>query len=91
MNFSNPVVIDKIEIKFQGGFCSSHAKLEAYIPDEKSFVNVFEFYPEDINSTQVTKNQAIAYFIFNIIILFFLLELCNKANKSTKRLLPYSF
>lgn len=61
VNFPKPVRISKLEFKFQGGFCCSQASLQIFDSSnksEQSFKNLFEFYPKDINSTQV-------FFFFN--------------------------
>jgi hypothetical protein len=60
INFSKPVVINKIEIKFQGGFCSSIFQLESIDRDDTnkivSYNKIIDFYPEDVNSSQVYKS-----------------------------------
>ncbi|CAF1110863.1 unnamed protein product, partial [Brachionus calyciflorus] len=55
VNFNKPVAIKKIEFKFQGGFCASHAQLEytKQGDDDKKFLKLMDFYPQDINSDQV--------------------------------------
>lgn len=57
VNFGKPVKISKIELKFQGGFCSAQVLLERLDStksiEQQSFDKVFEFYPKDANSSQV--------------------------------------
>lgn len=53
LNFKECVQIKRIEIKFQGGFCCSQARLEVLDENKKNYVKVFEFYPLDNNSNQV--------------------------------------
>jgi hypothetical protein len=61
INFANPVRVNRVELKFQGGFCSSQFVLEKLNQNniEKSaFEKISEFYPEDINSTQVNLRNS---------------------------------
>ena len=53
INFKERVKIKRIEIKFQGGFCSSQAKLEVLDENKKNYISLFDFYPLDNNSNQV--------------------------------------
>ena len=56
INFKDIVNIKRIEIKFQGGFCSSQARLEVIDESDsnkKRFKNIFQFFPQDNNSSQV--------------------------------------
>lgn len=56
VSFPGSVKIDRVEIKFQGGFASSQVEFEAMRvseTNEKSFSKICEFYPEDVNSAQV--------------------------------------
>jgi hypothetical protein len=58
VNFNKPVRIEKIEFKFQGGFCSSQIVLESLLNSEangKISKKITQFYPQDINSTQVFR------------------------------------
>jgi hypothetical protein len=53
VNLDSPAVLNKIEIKFQGGFSSSLCVLEAGLQSINDFKKIFEFYPNDDNSNQV--------------------------------------
>jgi hypothetical protein len=57
VNFGKPVKINQIKIKFQGGFASYQFFMEkldiSKESNEKCYVQIGEFFPEDINSDQV--------------------------------------
>ncbi|XP_065060144.1 nuclear receptor 2C2-associated protein-like [Rhopilema esculentum] len=48
---SCPVLINEIQIQFQGGFAGKECELEMQSEDGK--VTTFNFYPEDINQMQI--------------------------------------
>ena len=59
VNFPKTVVINEAEFKFQGGFCSSQIEMQIMKPCTKKFEKLADFYPQDINSTQVFIKQRI--------------------------------
>ena len=63
--FSNPVEVSEIQIKFQGGFVGKECQLQVF-DGEKDFGKVLDFYPDDVNSLQV------GYIIIEIVQFYFL-------------------
>ncbi|ELT96047.1 hypothetical protein CAPTEDRAFT_175075 [Capitella teleta] len=54
LDFTEPVHVNELRIKFQGGFVGKDCQVQAS-NGESEFTHVTDFYPEDINSLQVFK------------------------------------
>ena len=54
IDFMSPVVIEQLNIKFQGGFAGQHCWVEGAVGENQDMTKITEFYPEDINSLQVS-------------------------------------
>ena len=68
VTLNKPAFVKRIELKFQGGFCSSKFQFESVtsVDSKKVFSKINEFYPQDINSNQViylTQNKFYYTFI----------------------------
>lgn len=72
VTFSKPVIVKQIELKFQGGFCSSKFQLESasHVDSKRVFSKLNEFYPQDINSTQVKTAKKFNLFPHVLFLLF---------------------
>nr|XP_032824763.1 nuclear receptor 2C2-associated protein isoform X1 [Petromyzon marinus] len=52
VDFPQPVRVSELHVQFQGGFSGKHCLLQGFVKDDPS-KTLMEFYPEDVNSTQV--------------------------------------
>ena len=57
--FEDPVIVERIDIQFQGGFAGKDCRLEITSSEtgQKTFC---EFYPEDVNQLQVSFSKPSA-------------------------------
>ncbi len=54
VEFPEPVTVAEIHIKFQGGFAGRDCWIEGSTDSEGQLLKLATFYPEDINSLQVS-------------------------------------
>ncbi|XP_078468783.1 nuclear receptor 2C2-associated protein [Lampetra fluviatilis] len=52
VDFPQPVRVSELHVQFQGGFSGKQCLLQGFVKDDPS-KTLMEFYPEDVNSTQV--------------------------------------
>jgi hypothetical protein len=67
LEFPSPVELESLEVKFQGGFVGKNCQVQGG-DGETELTTFFEFYPEDVNSLQVsfiycTCRRDIIFFI----------------------------
>ena len=74
VNFQRTVSIAEIHIMFQGGFTGRECYAEVLRKDQSEFEKILDFFPEDINSSQVVYKKILSRIV---IYEFPLLEIQN--------------
>lgn len=58
VQFPAPVIVSALEIRFQGGFAGKDCVLEGRSVANGTMIHLCDFYPEDINSLQISSTAC---------------------------------